>query len=698
MLKHEKNYEFRMRMLDIHEKNIRDKSITKKENEFEIKDGFSICIPKNCGDVTLTAAKDFQDYLFTSMGISALLKYGEGRDDNTLVIKPDFGAEEDLGEAFGYRGYRIDTDKNGITICGFDERGIAQALYSLEDIFSMRKAPFLEFGTVKRKPLYSPQMVHSGYGLDNFPDEDLSKVAHEGRDAILLFVEDLNITPYGYVDFNELIYRAAKYGVDVYAYSYLKSGKHPDDPDAEAHYESTYGRLFRECPDLRGVVLVGESMEFPSKDPHVARPGTGGQIVDGIPTGKPRPGWYPCEDYAPWLNLVKNVIRKHNKDADIVFWTYNWGSEKEEARVKLIESLPTDVSLLVTFEMFQRIKVGSIYDICADYTVSFEGYGDMFKSEAEAAKKKGIRLYSMTNTGGLTWDLGVIPYEPYPYQWIKRYKKMKEANEKWGLSGIMESHHYGFYPSFISKLSKWVFNNPEKNPEEILMWILNGEYGENAGKMVSEALLLWSDAITYFIPSNADQYGAFRVGPSYPFCLDRVSSLIAAPYSKTGPEQICRPTYNTFSDSRLSVTSMRLPEEVASLEKMKEKIAEGLEILNNIENKNDKLFNLINLGEFIHRSVITGIHAKKWHMLKTALHYEKEKEVLLKVLSDMETLLRAEIENAEKTIPLVNKDSRLGWEPSMEYMCDETHLRWKIRQVNYVIDVEINENKKSLNL
>ena len=39
------------------------------------------------------------------------------------------------------------------------------------------------------------------------------------------------------------------------------------------------------------------------------------------------------------------------------------------------------------------------------------------------------------------------------------------------------------------------------------------------------------------------------------------------------------------------------------------------------------------------------------------------------------------MENARETIPAVECDSRLGWEPSMEYVCDPWHLEWKIRQV-----------------
>ena len=45
------------------------------------------------------------------------------------------------------------------------------------------------------------------------------------------------------------------------------------------------------------------------------------------------------------------------------------------------------------------------------------------QSEAKAAARRGIPLYSMTNAGGLTWDVGVVPYEPAPYLWLVTMEK-----------------------------------------------------------------------------------------------------------------------------------------------------------------------------------------------------------------------------------------------------------------------------------
>ncbi|MDF2686512.1 MAG: hypothetical protein K0S55_1694, partial [Clostridia bacterium] len=452
----EKNYEFRKELLEIYKTNRRNYNLIASDKEVFIDKAWEILIPRNAGRVIFNAAKDLQDYLFISMDVSLRLnKINEDDiiDETENNFKTITFLTKEISDTYGCnfakgldtpRSYRFIASENKIILCGFDEKGTAQACFYFEDLMNLKEAPIVEKANETRKPLFSPRMVHSGYGLDMFPDPYLNHIAHAGMDAILVFTNDVDTTPQGYLDFNELIYRAAGYGIDVYAYSYLKSIKHPDAPDAESYYDSTYGRVFENSPDLKGVVLVGESVEFPSKDTH-----TSGKLrLEGNHGGKPSPGWWPCEDYPQWLNMVKKVIRKHSPNADIVFWTYNWGYVDKEFRLELLKNIPTDISLMVTFEMFEKIRTGNIISSCVDYTLFFEGPGQYFISEAELARERGIKLYTMSNTAGLTWDIGVIPYEPVPYRWYERQQALHIAREKWGLCGLMESHHFGWWPSF----------------------------------------------------------------------------------------------------------------------------------------------------------------------------------------------------------------------------------------------------------
>lgn len=693
-MRKENSYDFRKKLLTVHQPGLRDLSIRPKDDEFWFEDGAKIKISVNACDVIKTASTDFVDFLRVSMGIFATVVTDGISEINTSVAQT---AEEKniLGDMASYKGFMYTVDASGVNILANDERGVQQALYYIEDMMCFSKTPALPFGTVRKKPLYSPLMNHSGYGLDEYPDEYLNRIAHEGRDAILVFTTDVNKTPMGYLDFNDLISRAARYGIDVYAYSYLISEMSPEAPEAEQYYDNLYGRLFRECPGLKGVTLVGESVEFPSRDTHVS-PGWKNQTaIDGIPTGKKTAGWYPCEDYPLWLNLVKNSVRKYNPDADIVFWTYNWGYQPEDARVRLIESLPTDISLQATFEMFEPIHYDNTMGRCEDYTLSFSGPGVYFESEAKAAKKRGIRLYSMTNTGGLTWDFGMVPYEPMPYQWIKRYMAMEQAHKEWGLCGLMESHHYGFYPSFISKLSKHVFLEPHETAEVILKKIIKSEFGEACYEDADAALRCLSDAICCYTPSASDQYGAFRVGPSYPFNLSEALSLPPDEKSKNGV-RYCKMRYINISDERMSPLSLRIHDEIASLKKMICFIDEGIKYLKKVKNPNQALLDLLNLSKFIRNYTQTGLHAKMWHVLICKMNVETDKDKLLDIYNDMEILLKAELKNAEDTIPLVEYDSRLGWEPTMLYLTDRRHLEWKIRQVRYVLESDLPKYKHGL--
>jgi hypothetical protein len=107
------------------------------------------------------------------------------------------------------------------------------------------------------------------------------------------------------------------------------------------------------------------------------------------------------------------------------------------------------------------------------------------------------------------------------------------------------------------------------------------------------------------------------------------------------------------------------------------------------EGKREEGRRMLALGEFILRSVRTTINVKRWWQLRQELRAAKDAETDCPVLARMKTLAEAELENVAATVPLVEFDSRLGWEPSMEYMTDPEHLQWKIAQLRHVLGEEL---------
>ena len=65
------------------------------------------------------------------------------------------------------------------------------------------------------------------------------------------------------------------------------------------------------------------------------------------------------------------------------------------------------------------------------------------------------------------------------------------------------------------------------------------------------------------------------------------------------------------------------------------------------------------------------------------------------LLDKLIEIVAVERENVIDTIPYVERDSRLGWEPSMEYVCDKWHLEWKLRQLDFALK-EIEDYRKIL--
>lgn len=288
--------------------------------------------------------------------------------------------------------------------------------------------------------------------------------------------------------------------------------------------------------------------------------------------------------------------------------------------------------------------------------------------------------------------------------WIRRYEAMRSAKEEFGLCGVMESHHYGFWPSFISKIEKIMFTQPFVSGEDALKAIAEELYGpEN----LEDALRVWqllSQAHEYYPSTNEDQYGPFRIGPAYPFLLDAQVQIPTVPHAIHGGNKITYPDY-TFSGGKcgydiqptvlaVGFRQVRIDAEIRSLEKMRSLLQQARALLETVclrlsgIQKADCL-RLCNMLHFMENTATTCIHAKQWAKLRWQFYSTTDPQDLCQWVHNMDALAKAEIQNAKNTIPLVEADSRLGWEPSMEYIGDARHIMWKIKQLTQVVELEL---------
>lgn len=673
----ETNYAFRVRMADLHPPRLSTDAAPVGEDEVCIDGSWSVHVAEDDADgVLVNGASGLAAYFRKSMGVPIGKTTGPGggtAGGRKVVVAVDPTLEKLQS--------KISVSDSGIRVTGVTAREAAQGCYRLEDMMTARGRPAVKKGVRTFTRLFSPRMTHSGWEIEKFPEVYMDHIARAGMDAIIVFIEDPpDTTRNGREDIAALVKTAAKHGLDVYAYAFfpVKAAKmHPLDPGAEVYYDKIYGSIVRNAPGLKGLVCVGESVAFQSRDGNTA--GYWWGDAKTRVKGKRLNGFWPSTDWKDWLELVSKVTRRYRPDFDIVFWTYNWHWAPEKDRLALLSSIPTDITVHVTFEMGAPpvYRDGVMFRV-DDYSITNPGPSPTFVSEARLCRRRGIALSSMSNTGGRTWDFGGLPLVPVPYAWMERFRNLRSARKDFGLSGLMESHHYGFTPNFMAEIAKAAFTREfdEADLEMTLRGIAARDFGFANVEDVLAAWRDWSEAMKWHSARSYDQYGPLRVGASYPFNLPGV----------TMPDPP-HPQYE-YHDGIKHGTGWKYlaPSYPCKDEELQGRIGTDRRELALLEQGNDRLESvlpkvpsaklaaarrMLGYGKYMAATIRTLINTRRYRLACLARD-EDERQLILK----------EESANVRSLIPWVENDSLLGFEPSMRYVTDREMLEWKLKQLS----------------
>lgn len=691
----EKNYDFRKRHFAVHKAGRRNPERLAQANEVLIDASWKIGCDRDAPEIVRRATVDLQDYFAQSMGLSLKLVHAPG--SRVLFIR--------LVEQLPDGDFAFQVSADAICFELAQARHAFTAVVHAEDIMSLEGAPVLPLGRTARRKMLESRSVHSGSGIDDFPDEELVAMIHAGYDCVVIFSQGFDMTRVGPRDFNDIIARAKNFGIGVFFLNYMSAYVHPDDPEADKIIDSLFGEFFRRYPDAEGIALCGESLEFPSKDPHTTGRRHRDSYNDGVLDPRPSPGWYPCYDYPAYLAKIRDAVHAANPKATIQFSTYNWGYQPNELRREFLKNFPRDIYLSTIYDIFASKTLEGLQTPIMDYTLSVVEPSYFFTSECENASLYDIPIAANVNTAGISWSFGTVPYVPVPDHILKRNLHLRQAKQKWNVCRHYCTHHYGYWNCLASDLGKWsTWDNYEPDYDELLLKIAIRDYGKAVAGNALKAWKFWDEAMNYYIASNEDQYGPWRVGPSYPFIFQpditrtmqsKEIKFPTTPGAHFG-HSIIKTLYHPFENANQSPGFLRHPAEIRSLEKMlllwNQGLAEAGKLTGTEEGQRMEA-----LGRFIRNSIVTTINIKKFYRLNINLLHSQSRDEALGYLAEMELLLAAEADNTRDTIPAVETDSRIGWEPSMEYVCDRWHLEWKLRQLATALE-EIAIYRKIVNL
>ena len=231
-----------------------------------------------------------------------------------------------------------------------------------------------------------------------------------------------------------------------------------------------------------------------------------------------------------------------------------------------------------------------------------------------------------------------------------------------------------------------------RTDEDFLRELAVRDYGT---AQVADVWALWSEALTHTVTSNEDQYGPLRVGPAYPFVfqvnitrtlLSKEIPFPCSPHAMMG-NGIIKTLYQPYENANQSPGILRYPVDLQELDIMLKLWSQGCELLNQLlanmpqGRKSENGIRLLALGRYMENSVRTVINIKKWYLATVRLKTASSVETACELLDQLRTIACDERENVLDTIPYVETDSRLGWEPSMEYVCDRKHLEFALVEI-----------------
>ncbi len=674
--------------------------------------GWTLAIPAASGPVLRLAAADFREYLSRAMQVRVALETSgslAGWSGMSRAIVA--GARDQMpgcGTALaGRKDYQIVVGPERIAVCGYDERGAMYGLYNLEARMSLREGPFLprDLNTV-RHSLYGARMTLSGLGWMEWPDSYLSMIAHHGFDAIYasVYANPNGVIagwPYNYMmrrqnpqRMRDLIQRAARYGLDVYA----PIMHHLDGtPENEAALRKLVRDNVNQFPEIRGYVLLIEGFDY-----------------------ERWPSWNRA-DIRKWIDawtggvaIAAEEMHKINPAIEVLAWDYNidFRARSVDTKRYVIDRYAQDVIPLVTWENGKSFTRDGEEGYLKDYAINEVGPAEVAAAQIQRARERGMKVFAKADTFA-SWQFGTFPYLPFPYQWHARYQQL----EKHKIDGTMETWSYGFKPNWVAELRNWYSWSDAPPLNELLKSVARREFGSGSEDLALTAWDHFSKAIA-LVPDTGPNMGTTNaIGSPFFFQEPKARALEvehswAIPGIEAGGVRISKywpyapdrvilvPDFSNKTNAAaryaspfsLPVFSKYLLAAAAEMEK-------GLESyrragLRAPVSKRPTAFREVLLAEQLQRMMrsdqaILEFEDSRLRLAKTADAVEKTR-----IVNRMAAILREELARTRAARDTQMRDSRLGYEWEQDYFYTPDVLAEKIEQLRGVLDREIPAYRK----
>lgn len=695
---------------------VRDRNAGKGKHEMELPEkGWKIISAAGGGVVLENAMDDFRDYLEVSHGVLTSTESLKSLQNwkklkRCLVV----GTKEQLpgcGDTLkGPKDYEIQVTPARIVVCGFDEHGAMFGLYHLESRMNLREAPFLPDNlNIVRHSLYQTRMVLSWMGWMEFPDRLLSRMAHDGFDAIFVSVyanpngdrttAETSTDFYARLLYNvrnqdperirDLINRAARYGIKVYT---PVIWQYTGTRESEVGLRNLVREMVQEFPDIKGYVLLTEGFWY--------KKWGGGHGADKAYLQEWARNW--CAAVA----IVEEECHRINPSIEILPWEYNINFRPDNSDIKryFITRLPDGVIPMLTWENGKSFEIDGMQGYLRDYALNQVGPAEVTGAQIAEARSRNMPVYSKVDTFA-SWQYGTTPYLPCPYQWFERY----EALEKYGVSGTLESWSSGYKPNFISEIRAWTCWSGCPPRDELFGAVASRIFGHENRESVLKSWDHFSQAIRY-VPDTGPNMGTnhaignplffteppvrtatfhhswgepskkLPVNPYWPFTVSRMVFYPDFSNRTNKAELYARSATGIQAGNDRKLLPVFLKYLNLAIREMETGLAFYRQAaLSTSASKRQQAVREVMVAEQLQRMMQSDHAILEFEDLRLQYVQSDDRNAALKLLDRMEKILTEEMERTRLSLLAATKDSRLGFQFEQDYVYTPYSLKEKLQ-------------------
>lgn len=630
----------------------------------------------------------------------------------------------------------VRVDLRSVTVRAGGARGLRSALTWMEDEMLARGGPFLPLGIRRRSAVVKTRLSRCFFGpiqrppfhrneladeIDYYPEPYLNRLAHEGVTGLWITMNLRESLPsvlfpsFGkgaaihLAKLRRTVERCARYGIRVYVFCIEPAALSINSP------------ILREHPELRGHVIDDQAAFCTSSEIGRAYleeagstllwevPGLGGMIV--IPVGErfthcmSAPyGWGEgkrppidcprCSSHGPYEVLsdtlagLRRGMASVDPSAELIAWPYgqilSWGQKRT---VEAAAHLPSDVILQHNFESggvaSQLGKARPLWD----YWLSWVGPSEVYRDIARRVRQRKGRVFAKLQVGH-SHEIATVPFIPVPGLLYRKYQAMHEL----GVSGAMQSWYFGNYPSLMTRAAGLLSFAPlPKDEVAFLRELARREWGSLHQK-VARAWAIFGRAYENYPASHFfGYYGPVQDGVTWPLYLEPRNFPLAPTWKLGFP-----PSGDYIADCLSSQFSLREVELLCG--RMAKGWDRGLRVLRGAFEASEQSPTQCHewrVAEAISLHFNNAWAVLRFYLLRERLVQARSPRARLKVLDELEAIVRGEIELRQRFLHLMKNEPSLGYHSEAEgFKVTRQRVRDGISQLRKLLRTEFRKVRK----